>query len=380
MNENTLLNHPPQVEIIEGNRPLLSPVYNSAKFTVADDRSLGEQFLYGRVSNPTTKQLELTLAQLQGKEDCIVMSSGIGALTGTFLGLLSAGDHVITFRELYKPARMFIRDVLPKYGISSSVLSLHELDKLEQHIRPETKLIHFESPTNPNLVIADIPAILKISRKHKLIVSMDGTFAGLHQHRQFDIDIMIQSLTKFGNGHGDVIAGSIAGKSDIIKKIRETTLYIGAHLDPQAAYLIQRGLKTYMLRYERQTSTAQKVAEYLSSHPNVVTVRYPGLKSDPGYKRAHEQMKDMGAVVSFEIKKEVADSAEKFCHKLELIQLAASLGSTESIIAPTLTFFGTDLTVQEREPMGINTHSVRLSVGLEDSEDIINDLKRALTP
>lgn len=380
MNENTLLNHPPEIVIIEGNRPLLSPVYHSAKFTMSDQHSYGEQFVYGRVSNPTTRQLELTLAQIQGKEDCIVLSSGIGALTSTFLSLLKSGDHMITFRELYKPARMFIRDFLPKYGITSSILSLEEMDKLEQAIRPETKLIHFESPTNPNLDIADIEAIVKVARKHNVLVSMDGTFAGLHQHRQYDIDVMIQSLTKFGNGHGDVIAGSIAGKTQLMNKIRETTLYIGAHLDPQATYLIQRGLKTYMLRYERQTATAQKVAEYLSTHPNVVSVRYPGLKSHKSYKLAHEQMKDMGAVVSFEIKKDVVGSAEKFCHKLELIQLAASIGSTESIIAPTLTFFGLDLRPEEREKMGINTHSVRLSIGLEDVQDIINDLDKALTP
>ena len=155
-NIETLLTHPLSVPLLEGNRPLLQPVYHSAKFTPSREAPYSEQFLYGRISNPTTRQLELTLAELQNKDDCIVLSSGIAALTGTFLGLLKSGDHLISFRELYKPARSFIRDYLPRFGISATFGSLTRLSELERHIRKETKLIHFESPTNPNLQIADI--------------------------------------------------------------------------------------------------------------------------------------------------------------------------------------------------------------------------------
>lgn len=378
-NINTKLNHPVPVELHEGNRPLLSPIYHSAKFTPSEDYPYWDQFIYTRVANPTTRQLELTLAELQKKEDCIVMSSGIAAITGTFLSLLKAGDHIVTFRELYKPARVYIKDILPRYNISHSILTLSKMDELEKAIIPgKTKLIHFESPTNPNMDIADIEAILAVAKKHNVLVSMDGTFAGLHQHTEFDIDIMIHSLTKFGNGHGDVIAGCVAGKKEVLNTIRDMGVYIGAALDPQASYLIERGLKTYMLRYERQTKTAYEVAKYLSTHPKIKMVRYPGLQKHPGHELAKKQMKDMGAVVSFEIDASVAKSAERFCHSLKLIQFAASLGSSETIIAPTQTFFGLDLSPEDRAAVGINTHTLRVSIGLEDPADIIADLKVAL--
>lgn len=375
--QDTKLNHPERVRIHEGNIPLLQPVYHSAKFTASENHPVSEQFIYGRVGNPTTRQLELTLAEIQKREDCIVMSSGIGALTGTFLGLLQKGDHMITFRELYKPARMFIRDFLPRYGISSSVLPLSDMSKLESNIKPETKLIHFESPTNPNLHMADIEAIISIARKHNLLVSMDGTFGGLHQHTEFDLDVMVQSLTKYANGHGDVIAGSIAGRKTVLNRIREFTTYQGSHLDPEAAYRIQRGLKTYILRYERQTRTAGEIAEYLSTHPMINWVKYPGM-TEKDRALVEKQMKQKGGVVSFEIKHDAPFNADKFCRRLNVIQLTASIGSTESIICPTLSFFGGDLTEEERREMGISTHSLRLSVGLEDARDLIEDLKEAL--
>lgn len=376
---NTKLNHPKMVKIHEGNKPLIQPVYLSAKFVPSESLPYWDQFVYSRVANPTTRQLELILAEIQNRDECIVMASGIAALTGTFLSLLHSGDHVITFRELYKPARVFIREYLPKYGIQNTVLSLSHLDKLEEAIvEGKTKLIHFESPSNPNLDIADIERIIQIARKHQVLVSMDGTFAGIHQHTEFDVDIMIHSLTKFGNGHGDVIAGCIAGRGEIIKRIREMGIFLGAALDPQASYLIERGLKTYMLRYERQTKNAQKIAEYLNQHPKVKRVLYPGLEKHPRHELAKKQMKHMGATVSFEIDASVSVSADKFCHTLKLIQFAASLGATESIICPTNTFFGLDLSETDKKEMGINSHTLRLSVGLEDAEDLIKDLEIAL--
>lgn len=376
--DSTKLNHPVEISLPDGNKPLLQPIYNSAKFTPGESSPYWDQFIYGRISNPTTRQLELTLAEIQKKEDCIVLSSGIAAISTMFLALLQNGDHMITFRELYKPGRVFIKEILPRYGISSTILSLNSLHELEASITKNTKLIHFESPTNPHLEMADIEAIIRLAKKHKLIVTMDGTFAGLHQHTQFDIDVMLQSLTKFGNGHGDVIAGSLAGNKEIIKKIREVSTFIGAHLDPQAAYLIERGLKTYFLRYERQSQTAFKIASFLESHPKVKWVHYPSLPSFKNRDLAQKQMKDMGAVIAFEIDPSVSASADKFCHKLELIQLAASLGATETIICPTQTFFGQDLNNDEKSAMRISSHSLRMSVGLEDADDLISDLSIAL--
>lgn len=372
----TRLNHPQKPIVAETNPPLLSPIYQSVKFVVNPDVAYGDQFIYSRISNPTLRQLELSLAEVQGKEDCIVFASGIAAITTTLLGLLKAGDHMITFRELYKPARMLIRTTLGRFGIESSLLKLSDLAALEAAIIPgKTKLIHFESPTNPNLEIADIEGILRIARKHNLIVTMDGTFAGLHQHTQFDIDLMIQSLTKFGNGHGDVLAGSVAGKQSLINQVRQMSIMIGATLDPHAAFLVERGLKTYLLRIERHTKNALKVAQFLSSHPKIEKVFYPGLEKHPRHELAKKQMHDMGAVVSFILKDQ---AAEAFCSKLKLIQFAVSLGATESIICPTHFFFGDDLNATDKAEMGIGPSSLRFSVGLEDAEDIIEDLNQAL--
>jgi cystathionine beta-lyase/cystathionine gamma-synthase len=376
---NTRLNHPVRMTPDKSNPPLLAPIYQSVKFVVSEETSYGNQYIYSRLSNPTLKQLEMLLADLQNKEDCIVLSSGIAAISGAFLGLLKSGDHIITFRELYKPARIFIRDMLPKFGIESSILKLTQLDELEKAIKPgKTKLIHFESPTNPNLDIADINRIIAIARKHNVLVSMDGTFAGLHQHTDFDVDLMFQSLTKFGNGHGDVLAGSIAGSKALIHQIRAMTIILGATLDPHASFLVERGLKTYLLRFERHTKNAAKVAEFLNQHPKVKKVFYPGLAEHKGHELAKSQMKDMGAMVSF-VLDETGLNADQFSHKLKLIQFAVSLGATESIICPTHLFFGDDLNAVDKEEMGINPYSLRLSVGLEDAEDLIEDLKQALS-
>lgn len=378
-NINTRLNHPQDISLLDGNKPLVGAIYQSVKYAPSDKYPFSDQFIYSRGSNPTTRRLEIALAEIQNKEDCIVTSSGIAALTGTFLSLLAAGDHVITFRELYKPSRLFIKNILSRYQIEHTLLSLLRMDELESAIRPgKTKLIHFESPTNPNLDIADIEKITTIARKHGVLVSMDGTFAGLHQHNQYDIDIMIHSLTKFGNGHGDVMAGSISGSKALIKTIREMTIYLGATPDPHSSYLVERGLKTYMLRYERQTKTAAKIADFLIEHPKVKCVRYPGLKNHRGHELAKKQMQDMGAVIAFEIDPEVATSADKFCHMLKLIQLTASIGSTESIICPSHTFFGQELSSEDKNQIGLNNYSLRLSIGLEDPKDLIEDLKVAL--
>lgn len=371
-NTTTKLNHPEKIELLPGNSSLLQPIYHSAKFMPSEDYPLWDQFIYTRVSNPTIRQLEVTLADLQKKEDCIVVSSGIAAITTTFLSLLRQGDHIVTFRELYKPSRQFIREKLPLFGIEHTVLSLSSLDELENTLKKNTRLVHFESPANPHLQLADIEKIIEICHRKNVLVSMDGTFGGLHQHTRYAVDIMIQSLTKFANGHGDVTAGAIAASKEITKRIRETSLYLGASLDPQAGYLIQRGLKTYMLRYNKQTETAQEIVSFLRNHPRVKRVHYPEGEL------ADKQMEDKGSILAFEIDPQVAPSADKFCYRLSLIQLTASVGSTESIICPTMTFFGQDLSPSDREALGINAFSLRLSVGLEDSSDLIRDLSSAL--
>lgn len=360
-----------------GNVPLVSPIYQTGKFAITPDVPMSEQFFYTRVGNPTLKELELNLSEIQQKEDSVVFASGVAAISGVLLSLLSQGDHIIIFREMYRPGRVMVRETLPRFGITSTMLKLGDLEQLESHITPQTKLIYFESPSNPHLQIADIAKIISVARKKNVITLLDGTFAGLHQHRQYDIDLIIQSLTKFANGHGDVIAGSVSGKAGLIKKIRQMSIGLGATLDPHAAFLISRGLKTYSMRYQRHTQTATILAEKLSQHPKVKKVYYPGLRGHESYHLAQSQMQEMGGVLAFEIDPSCGE-ALAFCHKVKLIQFTASVGSIETLICPTLMFFGDDLAEDHCREMGLNRYSLRLSVGLEHPDDIYHDLDQAL--
>jgi cystathionine beta-lyase/cystathionine gamma-synthase len=372
----TLLVHPPKPTPIGKNQPTISPIYQTAKYIIDPNESYSSQFIYSRIRNPTLEELEMTLSTLMGKEETIVLASGIGSISATLLSLLQSGDHVIAFHEMYKPSRCFIRDHLPRFGIQSSFLDLDQVHELSKMILPgKTKLIHFESPSNPNLAIADIQQIIDIAHKHNILVSMDGTFAGPHQHQEFEVDLMVHSLTKYVNGHGDVIAGSISGKKALIHKIRSFTHFYGATLDPHAAFLIQRGLKTYLLRYEKASNTAFKLAHFLNEHSGISKVFYPALVSHPGHELAKKQMKHFGGVLSFELKK---GSAEEFCSRLKMIPMAVSLGATETLICPSLHFFGDDLPLDKQKKLGLSPQTLRLSVGLEDELDLIDDLKQAL--
>ncbi|MES2527270.1 MAG: aminotransferase class I/II-fold pyridoxal phosphate-dependent enzyme [Bdellovibrionota bacterium] len=373
----TRLNHSPEVPLPEGNYPILSPIYQTAKFRLSEDVPLSSQFAYTRVSNPTLRQLELSLAELQKTEDCIVVGSGMAAITGAILGLMKTGDHLITFMETYRPARIFTRTTLKRFGMTATVLGLSELAKLEAAITPQTKIIYFESPTNPHLNIADIKKIVSIAKKHNVLVMMDATFGGPHQHTDLGVDVFLQSLTKYANGHGDVIAGSIAGKKAVIHEIRQMTINLGATLDPHAAYLVQRGLKTYHLRYERQAATAKTLAEFLEKFPKVKRVLYPGLPSHPGHELARSQMSSMGGILAFEVDPSLGTALE-ICHRVKLIQFTASVGSAETLICPTAMFFGDDLSPEELNQLGMNPYTLRISVGLEHSEDLIADLRSAL--
>lgn len=378
LHETTKVNHVPEVTLPPGNKPIVSPIYQTAKFSPGESQPMSSQFIYTRVSNPTLKELELTLSELQKTEDCIVMGSGMAAITGALLGLLKSGDHLISFRETYRPGRIFIRSTLPRFGITSTILSLSKLSEVEGAITPKTKLIYFESPTNPHLEIADIRQIVAIAKKHNLLVVMDATFGGPHQHSDLGVDVFIHSLTKFVNGHGDVIAGSIGGKKSVIQEIRQMTVNLGATLDPHAAWLVQRGLRTYHMRYERAATTAMQIAEFLSAHPKVKKVHYPGLPTHPQHELARSQMSSMGGILAFEIDPSLGD-ALSFCYRLKLHQFTASVGSAETLICPTLLFFGDDLSAEEAKALGLNPQTLRISVGLEHPDDLIQDLREALS-
>jgi cystathionine beta-lyase/cystathionine gamma-synthase len=384
MKRSTRVNHPPEVRLPPDNRPLVAPIYESVKFTFdsvveAERQSRGERegFQYSRVSNPTLRQLELTLAELQGRDGCLVTASGVAASNLAMLSLCKQGDHVILFAEMYQPTRYMIRRILSRYGITHTMLSVEDSAGLERALakRP-TRLIMFESPTNPVLKVADIASIAAAARAHGALTVLDNTFAGFHNHGQFDIDLYTHSLTKYASGHGDVMGGAVIARRELIDAMRTDFIILGALLDPHAAFLIQRGLKTYPLRYERQCESAGRIASFLQSHAAVANVHYPGLASHPQHALATRQMHDFGTIVTFELRQEAHASA--VCEALQLFAISASLGSTESLVQPGRLMRPRDLSEAERQWAAITDATIRLSVGIEDAGDLIADLQQAL--
>jgi len=381
----TRVNHPPSVQVPEGNRPVVAPIYQTVKFefqTVDDTlRTLsGEKpgFFYQRSSNPTTRALELTLAELQGRDDCLVCTSGVGAIAQTLLALTKQGDHVLCFLESYGPTRYLIRRTLARFGVGHSMLSIADLDGIAHTLAMQpTRLVIFESPTNPINRIADIAAITRLAQAHGALTLLDNTFAGMHQHGQYPIDYYLHSLTKFASGHGDVMGGAVIAKAALIGALRPDFSTLGGVLDPHAAFLIQRGLKTYFARYRTQSASAQRIAEFLSGHPAVERTHYPGLPAHPDHRLAREQMSDFGAVVSFDLRAG-AQCARGFAEALQLFAMAASLGATDSLVMPPQLLGSRDLSEEQQRQSGIAAGTVRLSIGLEDVDDLIEDLQQAL--
>ncbi len=385
MKNTTRVNHPPAVEVPADNRPVVAPIYQTVKFEFETvDEAMRSQrgerpgFSYLRTSNPTTRQLELTLAQLQGREDCVVCSSGVGAIAQTLLSLTRQGDHVLGFIETYGPTRHLLHRTLAKFGVTHTLCSIEDLAGVERVLasRP-TRLVIFESPTNPINKIADIGSLTRLARAHGALTLLDNTFAGVHQHGQYDIDIFLHSLTKFVSGHGDVMGGAAIAQESLIRGLRADFTVLGGVLDPHAAFLLQRGLKTYFVRYRAQCQSAQRVAEFLENHPAVERTHYPGLAGDPGHALARAQMSEFGAVVSFSLRGGAA-AGMRFTDALRLFAMAASLGATDSLVLPPQMLASRGLSEQQQRIAGVGPGTVRLSIGLEDIDDLLEDIAQAL--
>jgi cystathionine beta-lyase/cystathionine gamma-synthase len=385
MKDSTLVNHPPQVELPPGNQALVAPIYQSVKFefeSVAQTEAYlrGEHpgFFYSRRSNPTTRQLEVLLAQLQRREDCLVTASGMGAVAQALLALTKEGDHIIFFVESYGPSRAFIRHLLRRFGVTHTLLSIEDLSAVERTLAAQpTRLIFFESPTNPITKIADIEALTRLARAAGALTVLDNTFAGFHQHGAFDVDIFIHSLTKFASGTGDVMGGAVIAGKDLIESMRADFSLLGGTLDPHAAFLILRGLKTYFVRYRAQCLTALRLAQLLAAHPAVARVHYPGLPSHPQHRLAARQMEEFGSIVSFDLHGGAA-AGQRFADALRLFALTASLGSTESLVVTPAIMGGRDVSADLQRVSAITPGTIRLSIGLEDPQDLEADITQAL--
>jgi cystathionine beta-lyase/cystathionine gamma-synthase len=385
MKHPTRLNHPPAVSVPEDNRALVAPIYQSVKFTfdsVEESQRLsrGERdgFVYSRVANPTLRQLELTLAELQGRGACLLTASGVAAVHLALLALCKQGDHIVYFAEMYQPTRYVVRRLLARYGVKHTMLSMADTEAIERTLaQTATRLVVFETPTNPLLKIADIERITAAARQTGALTVLDNTFAGFHNHGQFDIDVFVHSLTKYASGHGDVMGGAIIADQSIIDSMRTDFIVTGATLDPHAAFLIQRGLKTYALRYERQCENARRIAAFLAGRTEVKAVHFPWLESHPQHTLAKKQMIDCGTIVTIELAGDKA-SARRFANALKLFAISASLGSTESLVQPGELMKPRDLTDVERTWAAVTESTVRLSIGIEDADDLIEDLGRGL--
>jgi cystathionine beta-lyase/cystathionine gamma-synthase len=385
MKKPTRVNHPPKVELPPGNRAVVAPIYQSVKFefdTLEEtERFLrGERpgFFYTRSSNPTNRQLEQLLAELQGREDCLVTATGVGAIAQTLLSLTRQGDHILCFVETYNPTRYLVRRLLGRFGVAHTMLSIEDTAGIERVLGTQpVRLVYFESPTNPVTKIADIAAITRAARAAGALTVMDNTFAGFHQHGEYDVDVFVHSLTKYASGAGDVMGGAVIARAELIRGLHTHFGALGGTLDPHAAFLILRGLKTYFLRYPAQCASALRIAELLTAHPAVARVHYPGLPTHPQHALAARQMREFGTIVSFDLRGGEA-AARRFADTLELFVLAASLGAGESLALTAQVMGARELDAEQQRISGVTPGTVRLSIGLEDIEDLIEDVTRAL--
>jgi methionine-gamma-lyase len=366
---------------------LATPLYQTSTFVFDNakqgaDRFAGEAegYIYTRLGNPTTRQLELRVAALEGTEDAAATATGMGAVSGALLANLQAGDHLISSKAVYGCTFALMSHMLTKFGIEVSFVDMTDPSNVANAIKPNTKMIFLESPINPNMVVLDIEAITKIAKQHQILTVADNTFLTpvLQKPAQLGVDIIVHSATKYLNGHGDVVAGIICGSSEMINHIKLTALKdIGATISPHDAWLIMRGIKTLPIRMERHCANAQKIAEFLEAHEKVAAVYYPGLKSHPGYKYIGKQMLAAGGVIAFELKGGLA-AGEAFINRMKLFSIAVSLGDAESLIQHPASMTHSPYTAEERQAAGISDSLIRLSVGLENVADLIDDLSQSL--
>ncbi|MCX8073639.1 MAG: aminotransferase class I/II-fold pyridoxal phosphate-dependent enzyme [Candidatus Binatia bacterium] len=365
---------------------ITEPIVQTATYTFANSAEIADHFEgriqreeYGRYGNPTQRVAEKKIAALEGAEDGLLFSSGMAAITTTLFAMLAKGAHVVVTDDAYRRTRQFLHQVLRRYGVEVSTVPAGDYERMEEAVRQTTRLIFSESPTNPYNRVLDLEKVADIGRRHRVKTIIDSTFATPINQRPLDfgIDVVIHSATKYLGGHNDLLAGVVCGSADLISGIRDLQGITGAVVDPFAAYLLIRGLKTLALRVERQNANATRIAEFLARHPKVERVHYPGLPTHPEHEVARRQMKGFGGVVSFEVRGDLA-TASRVVDACKIPRIAPSLGGVESLIEQPALMSFYELTTEERLQMGIRDNLIRYSVGIEDADDLIADLAQAL--
>ncbi len=363
------------------------PIYQTStfKFKSADHGARlfkGEEqgYIYTRIANPTIRAFEKNIAALENGFDGIAVSSGMAAVTNVYFTFLGAGSHIISTASVYGPSRSVIEQDFSRFGVEYTFLHTSNLEKLEQAIRPNTKLIYLETPSNPTMEVSDIHAISEIAHKHGIMVAVDNTFATPFLQNPLDLgaDVVLHSITKFINGHADIVGGIVIAKDpEIYKKLRHTMAYIGTNMDPHQAYMVLRGVKTLALRVQRAQENAIEIANYLKNHTKVAWVNYPGLKSHPQYELIQKQMKGPGSMISFGLKGGL-NAGKALMDNVKMILLAVSLGGVECLIQHPASMTHSAVSKEDKLAAGITDDLVRFSCGIEDVEDIIADLEQAL--
>ncbi|BAQ09793.1 methionine gamma-lyase [Bacillus sp. OxB-1] len=350
--------------------------HEAAAETVAGKR---EGVYYGRYGNATLQSFEERVALLENGEAALGVSSGMAAISTVLLSLLQHGDHVIVTKDVYGGTYHFLKTLAPRFGITFSFVNCTDFDSIRDAIQDNTKAVYIETPSNPLLTVLDVEGIANITRQHQIPLVIDNTFMSPYLQKPLNLgaDIVIHSATKYLNGHGDVIAGVIVADRERIRFMRQQIMGdLGQVLSAGDASLLLRGMKTLGLRMERHCTNAYAIAEFLESHPQVTKVYYPGLPSHPQYETARKQMKGMGGIVSFEVKGGL-ESATAFLDALRLSMISFSLGDPETLVQHPATMTHFSLPEAVRKASGITDGLIRLSAGLEDVEDIIQDLSRA---
>lgn len=365
-------------------RSLTHPIAQTATFTFdsLDDFEAfkgGEKqaYEYGRYGNPTTRAAEKKLAALDNAEDALLFSTGMSAVVTVVLAMLRSGQHIIIMEDCYRMTVKFCR-IIAKFGIECSVVK-PDLASIEAAVRPETRMILTESPTNPHLHVCDLEKMVALARQHRIKVVIDSTLATPFNQRPLDfgVDIVVHSVTKYLGGHNDIVGGSICGKAAIVGAVRDFRNIVGTNTDPNTAYLLLRGMKTLGLRMERQNDSAMRLAGFLEKHPKIRTVYYPGLESHPDHSVAKAQMRGYGGLISFEIEGDL-EKTRRFVHALKIPYLAPSLGGVETLVSHPATVSYYDLSREERLAINIQDELVRYSVGIEDADELVADLEQAL--
>ena len=364
-----------------------TPIYQTSTFSFESAEHgaecfAGESdgFIYTRIGNPTIDEFEATIAALENGYNGIAVSSGMAAVNTVYLTYLNSGDHIVCHNTLYGPSRGILEKKYVKLGIECTFVDTAESENVANAIQYNTKLIFLETPANPTISISDIEAISKIASKNNIPVCVDNTFCSPYLQNPLDLgaDIVLHSLTKFINGHADIVGGIVISKTkEDYNKLNYTMINFGFNMDPHQAFLVRRGVKTLGIRIDRAQENAMKVAKFLDSHPKIEWVIYPGLKSHPQYELGKKQMKGPGSIITFGLKGGI-NAGRTLMNHVEFIILAVSLGGIETLIQHPASMTHSKLSKEAKASGGITDELVRLSIGIEEPEDIIADLEKAL--